>query len=164
MVPVELRKWGDRLHWHFAMQHLGDDEHGVWLAGAPGTVLQRGTEPPIVKPDAWVLLVPASGSWIASWNAEAGPEIYVDVTSRPEWRDGTLTAVDLDLDVVRRRDGTTVLLDEDEFADHRVRFGYPEAVVAAARRTADWLMETVAARAEPFDRVGARWLAAAGAG
>ena len=153
-----MEKWGGRLHWHFAMEHLGVDDHGVWLAGEPGTVLQRGAEPPRVKPDAWVLLVPVSGSWIASWNAEDGPEIYVDVTSVPEWRDGTLVAVDLDLDVVRERDGTTVLLDEDEFADHQVRFGYPPDVVEHAERTATWLMEAVAARVEPFDRVGRRWL------
>lgn len=33
--------------------------------------------------------------------------------------------VDLDLDVVRRFDGSAEILDEDEFAEHQVRYGYP---------------------------------------
>ena len=32
--------------------------------------------------------------------------------------------VDLDLDVIRMRDGG-ILDDEDEFAEHQVRYGYP---------------------------------------
>ncbi|WP_180935649.1 DUF402 domain-containing protein [Nocardioides ungokensis] len=36
-----------------------------------------------------------------------------------------LRAVDLDLDVVRGRTGRVWIDDEDEFAEHRVRFGYP---------------------------------------
>jgi hypothetical protein len=154
-----FRKWDGGLHWHFELEHLGEDEHGVWLGGGPGTVLRRGHQPPWVKPDAWVLLAPADGSWLSCWPKAGTDEIYVDVTSPPEWRDGTLTAIDLDLDVVRRPDGTTVLLDEDEFAEHQVRFGYPREVIEEAERTAKWLMEAVAARREPFDLAGPRWLA-----
>ncbi len=155
-----FRKWDGSLHWHFCMEHLGEDEHGVWLGGPPGTALQRGAEPLTVMQNPFALLAPAVGSWVASWNAGGNVEIYVDVTSVLEWEDGTLTTVDLDLDVVRHRDGTTALLDGDEFADHQVRFAYPRAVIEAAERTAAWLMEAVAARTEPFDRVGPRWLAA----
>ena len=153
-------KWDGSLHWHFSMEHLGDDEHGVWLGGPSGTELRRGADRPIVQRHAFALLAPASGSWIASWNGAGPVEVYVDVTSVPEWDGGTLTTVDLDLDVVRKWDGTTALLDEDEFADHQLRFGYPADVVEVAERTAKWLMEAVAARTEPFDRVGTRWLAA----
>ena len=87
-----LRKFDGSLHWHFSMDHLGDDEHGVWLGGPPGTVLQRGAEPPIVQQHAFALLVPASGSWIASWNTGGPYAVYVDVTTRPEWQNGTLQA------------------------------------------------------------------------
>ena len=40
--------------------------------------------------------------------------------------------VDLDLDVRRRRWGVIERLDDDEFAEHRVRFGYPDEVVTQA--------------------------------
>ncbi|WP_239162611.1 DUF402 domain-containing protein [Paractinoplanes rishiriensis] len=105
-------------------------------------------------------LVPADGCWIANWNADADTEmeIYVDVTDQPVWTGELVRAVDLDLDVVRLRDGTVELLDEDEFAEHQVRYGYPADVVARAQATAAELMARVRDRDEPFGDVGRAWL------
>ena len=66
--------------------------------------------------------------------------------------------VDLDLDVVRDRDGTVAVLDEDEFADHQVRFGYPAEFVERAQSTADHLVDALTNRIEPFDLRGQEWL------
>ena len=70
--------------------------------------------------------------------------------------------VDLDLDVRRRRSGEVELLDEDEFAAHRVRFGYPVEVVAAAEAAAQWLIASVRDRIEPFGVEYTHWLARVG--
>ncbi len=52
-----------------------------------------------------------------------------------------MTAVDLDLDVIRRWDGTIALLDEDEFAEHLLALRYPPEVVAAAEQSAQLCQE-----------------------
>ena len=44
------------------------------------------------------------------------------------------TCVDLDLDVIQRFDGGVFVDDEDEFAEHRTRYGYPAELVAEAER------------------------------
>ena len=72
-----------------------------------------------------------------------------------------VTAMDLDLDVVRCWDGRVAVLDEDEFAEHQVQLGYPAELIDQARVTCDWLVSTVAARAEPFGQASAAWLARA---
>ena len=66
---------------------------------------------------------------------------------------------DLDLDVSRTRSGAIVLLDEDEFAEHQLRYGYPAEVIAAAERTAAWLRTALDDR-EPFDHGYRAYLAA----
>jgi uncharacterized protein len=164
-MTVEMRftKWGGKLHWHYPVEPLGRDRHGWWLAGPEGTFFQRGDEEPIPRPHDYVLLVPADGEWIATWNAASDTEIYVDVSTRPVLRPGLIEAVDLDLDVIRRRDGRVLLLDEDEFAEHQVLYGYPPEVVDRARATAADLLARVSARVEPFRRSGRDWLARAGA-
>jgi hypothetical protein len=43
--------------------------------------------------------------------------------------------------------------DEDEFADHRVRFGYPADVVRLAATSCDQVQAAVAAGAPPYDGV-----------
>jgi hypothetical protein len=159
MVSVVFTKWGDRPHWHFDLHRLGEDAHGVWLAGPPGTRLQRADEPPTESTAGFVQLVPDRGDWVAVFNNDDWCEVYVDVTSTPRWVGSTVTCVDLDLDVIRNRDGSVELLDEDEFLEHQVRYAYPAELIEGARATAEWLLEAVAARREPFGGAGAVWLA-----
>jgi len=67
--------------------------------------------------------------------------------------------VDLDLDVVRRRsDGEAYIEDEDEFAEHQIRYRYPADVISHAEHTAQWLLAAVTARTEPFGSASEAWL------
>jgi len=161
-VVVEMRytKWGGKRHWRFAAQPLGSDEFGWWYGCPAGTVMRRGLEEPLVVSYDFVVLVPAEGRWIASWNSPAQRHysIYVDVTDRPVRENGLIEAVDLDLDVVRRWDGRVELLDEDEFEEHQFLYHYPADVIAQARATSGDLMRMVAEHHEPFGEVGEAWL------
>jgi protein associated with RNAse G/E len=56
--------------------------------------------------------------------------------------------------VVRYRDGRVEIIDEDEFEEHRVLFGYPAEVVATARATADQVANALVHRLEPFGAAG----------
>jgi predicted RNA-binding protein associated with RNAse of E/G family len=148
------------MHWHALLDRLGEDEHGVWLGAPLGTVWRRGSEPPTVDLPPHVVLVPHQNWWVATFNAAPAVfDVYVDLSTVSEWRGDLVTMVDLDLDVVRHRNGGTAeLLDEDEFAEHRVAFGYPDLVVGAATTTAEKLMAQVI-RDEPFTSAHQPWLA-----
>ncbi len=61
--------------------------------------------------------------------------------------------VDLDLDVIRRRGGAIELVDQDEFADHQVKYGYPPEVVSEAEQSASWLLAALESGDEPFARI-----------
>ncbi|GGS97442.1 UPF0374 protein [Planobispora rosea] len=158
-VNVVYRKFDGSLHWHHRGLLLGEDEHGVWTGCTAGSSGSRGHEPPVVWPHAFVMLFPRDQWWTAVFNAQPDKtEIYCDVTTVPEWNDGEVTMVDLDLDVIRMRDGRVFLDDEDEFEEHRVRYAYPADVIASARAAAEHLLEAVATRAAPF-AARPRWLA-----
>jgi hypothetical protein len=157
-LTMRFTKWGGAPHWHFPMEALGSDDHGAWFMVRAGTRLQRGVEPPITRPDGFVVLVPRHGSWIASWNHLDDVAVYVDVTTEPLADADCVTAVDLDLDVVRWRNGLVEVLDVDEFDSHQVDLGYPPDVVAGARATLVELVEAVEAEAPPFEATGQAWL------
>jgi protein associated with RNAse G/E len=146
------------------MRYLGQDDYGIWLGTGPGLRARRGSEPPIVVSHAHVKLLPEGSWWTATFNAEpASTEIYCDVTTPPRWPDpGQVTMADLDLDVLRLRAEQQVLIvDEDEFAEHHVRYGYPADVVSRASHAADWLQAAISAEAEPFASAYRTWLEAA---
>ncbi|GAA1902628.1 DUF402 domain-containing protein [Streptantibioticus ferralitis] len=158
-VRVVYTKYDGALHWHQYATRLGEDQHGVWLGCPAGNTAQRGHEPPITYDHAFVLLIPRDAWWTAVFNAAPHrTEIYCDISTVPQWRDGMVTMADLDLDVVRRRGGSLFVDDEDEFAEHRVRYGYPAEVVQSAEHAAQWLMKAIGEGVEPFGGGYLEWL------
>jgi len=161
-VRVVYTKYDGSLHWHQTTRYLGEDEHGIWVGARAGSTTQRGSEPPIVLDQPFVELIPNGQWWTAVFNgAPASTEVYCDIATPAQWRDdGEVTMVDLDLDVVRMRaDQRVLLLDEDEFAEHQVRYGYPREVIRQAERAAAWLQAAIRAHEEPFGRTYRYWLA-----
>src|SRR6476661_1495952 len=159
-----MTKWGDRPHWEFDAVLLGSDAHGDWIGIPRGTFMSRpGAE--YVAPVDQVGLVPAPGpdeqcGWLATFHAVGGPvQVYVDMTTLPVWDGPVLRAVDLDLDVVRGRDGDVVIDDEDEFAEHQVAFGYPPEIVALAEASRDRVRAAILAEEPPYDGRHEHWLA-----
>jgi protein associated with RNAse G/E len=149
-VRVVYRKYDGSLHWHQWMRYLDEDQYGLWLGVPAGSVSQRGEEPEVVVSQAFVLLLPRTDWWTATFNDEPqATEIYCDITTPVEVGAELVTMIDLDLDVVRRRDGTLYVDDEDEFAEHQVRYGYPDEVIQAARASCDQLVTAVVTE-EPF--------------
>ncbi len=144
------------------MRRLGDDEHGIWLGLPADSVMRKGHDREVPLPEAHVILFPRGQWWTAIFNAAPRrTEIYCDITTPPEWpSDAEVTMVDLDLDVLRKRGATLpILVDEDEFAEHQVDYGYPDEVIRSAQDAADWLMTAVAEGTGPFGGAHLRWLA-----
>jgi hypothetical protein len=163
-VHVEFAKWGGRRHWTYDAIRLGADEHGIWLGGPAGTDMDRPDQH-LVLEYASAVLVPPDRPWVAAFNADTRPdehtryEIYIDISTVPRWDGDTMTAIDLDLDVVRTWEGTVEILDEDEFAEHQILLGYPPELVAGAERSAAECRDLLLRGAEPFASTFRDWLA-----
>lgn len=173
LVRALFTKWDGRRHWEFNATVLGTDEYGVWTGLAPGDLLGRpGLE---VRLEAHSVTLFPHRSWhVATFNAPRAnfrSRIYVDMTTESIWANGdagaagrslpTVSAVDLDLDVIRRFDeygGELFVDDEDEFVEHQVAMAYPPAVVAATQASADAVLAAIADGTEPFGAVGPAWL------
>jgi len=160
MITVQFFKYPDVLHWRHEMQRLGEDQFGVWLGAPTGTVVQRGMEAPMTLDHPFVQLIPPASYWSLIYNGENHKyPLYIDIATTATWVDAQrVEMIDVDLDVVRYRDGSVALLDEDEFLDHQGRFNYPAWLVDRARTTAAELVMKVEAGVEPFGFVPGFWL------
>jgi protein associated with RNAse G/E len=154
-LRITYRKYDGSLHWHGVATRLGEDYHGVWAGAAPPSSWRRGDEPPVVFDQAWVVLLPRNAWWTATFNDKPeSTEIYCDIATPVRWLSASeATMVDLDLDVRRKRTGLVDIVDQDEFAAHQVRYGYPAHVIAEAERAAEWLQVALADGTEPFAHV-----------
>ncbi|MEU5671326.1 DUF402 domain-containing protein [Micromonospora sp. NPDC049089] len=161
MVRVIYRKYDGSAHRDYPARRLTEDDLGVWLGVPEGTESVYHGRPSVEK-IPFVLLVPHRAWWTGMFNPPPRTsEVYCDITTPARWEsDDTVHLIDLDLDVVRRRaTGLVELLDEDEFAEHRARFGYPEDVVAEAEAAAQRLLRALGDGTEPFATAYRKWLA-----
>jgi protein associated with RNAse G/E len=159
MVRVVYSKYDGSAHRDYPARRLAEDDLGIWLGVVKGTgSVYHGR--PSVEQIPFVLLVPHNAWWTGMFNPPPRTsEVYCDMATPARWEGDTVHIIDLDLDVVRRRDsGLVELLDEDEFDLHRDRFGYPEHVVTEARAASRWLFEALGNGTEPFATAYRKWL------
>jgi uncharacterized protein len=163
-VRVRYTKWGGHPHWECDTIRVGDDEWGAWLYSPTGTTLSRpGYAFDTEAPSITLISVdrPSTPTFWAWW---AGPPhlrfaIYEDVTTLPVWAaPDSVTMVDLDLDVIRLKNGEVEVHDEDEFEQHRLTYNYPAQICESALRTCAQIRAGQLADAEPYASVGWRWL------
>lgn len=166
-VRVAFTKFGGRPHWEFDGIRLGEDAFGVWVLLPQGNPVSRPGYS-IDNPVDAVTLFPREAPAVPIFyrTQDAPPEvqlsIYVDITTPPIWAGDSVTMLDLDLDVAQHIDGRILVLDEDEFAENQISYGYPVDLIALARASRDEVQLALQTGAEPYRSVGWEWLHSAG--
>jgi protein associated with RNAse G/E len=160
LVHIDMRKWRDHLHWQFDAHMIGKDKHGTWLHVPSDTIVKRGTGPSRPLGIGFVGLVPNDRWWVVEfYTSHPWHAVYVNIGTPPVWDGERVHQVDLDLDVVRKVDGSIVVLDEDEFAEHQARYSYPVDLINGARTAATEAVGHLQRREEPFGSASDAWIA-----
>jgi uncharacterized protein len=153
-IPVHSTKYDGSLHYRYPSTLVREEGDLLLLYMRPGTAIEsyRGAQ---VASNHTLQLYWSDRpynlhvSWYADWCPR---NHYVNIATPATWHDGSLRFVDLDLDVIwRSSTGEIILDDEDEFADHQVRFGYPPDLVERAIRSGAEVRDLIARRVYPFD-------------
>ncbi|MBN1680272.1 MAG: DUF402 domain-containing protein [Anaerolineae bacterium] len=157
MWRIEARKYDQRLHYTFPAVLVDDDGNLLQLKGEAGGIIDHRT-----RGRSWAFEAPFDMfAWRGRWyniyvNRNADHTLshfYCNVALPLVITGQTLVFVDLDLDLRIWPDGRIEVLDEDEFAEHTVLFGYPDDVQRTARQALDDILALWEQRCPPFDRV-----------
>ena len=78
-------------------------------------------------------LVPEHDPWVVEFYlSHPWHRVYVNIGTVPVVSGMVVSQIDLDLDVVLTVDGKVSVLDEDEFAEHQLHYGYPPDLIDLA--------------------------------
>jgi protein associated with RNAse G/E len=160
-VTVQFLKNPDRLHWGFEAGLLGEDGHGVWIGVPRGTKRWKGRDSVRPTTEDAVFCAPHEGWWHLHYNgATTQFSHFVDIVTPPMWVSRRrYEMVDLDLDVVRRQDGTVEIEDEDEFEIHQIEYGYTTEMIRRAEQQTELVVSWLSYGQEPFFETADSWLA-----
>ena len=153
-ITLNSTKYDRSLHYRYNAQLVHEEPGHIRMYVMPGTRIEsyRGA---MLATHHSLQLYWADRSynvhinWYSDWRPRSH---YVNIASPATWPDGRLHFIDLDLDVIwRAQTGEVILDDEDEFALHQVRFGYPTELIAECLRSSAEVREMIAGRVFPFD-------------
>lgn len=153
-ILVASTKYDGSPHYEFEADLVGADGPLIRCLDRAGTpwVGYRGEGR--IRYEATVLYFTDRWYNVSHFHEPAGPrgmEWYVNIGFPASLEDGVLRWVDLDIDVILDRSGVRVD-DEDEFEEHRHRFGYPDDVVERVLATRDEVLRLAESGAFPLDR------------
>jgi hypothetical protein len=158
-ISVESTKFDGSLHYRYTITVVADEGSQLRAWGPVGTLFQsyRGA---YQATRHFLMLHYLDRDWNLEvmWEPDWTPnKHYVNIALPSTWDDGTLRFVDLDLDISWWTDGSVRLLDEDEFAEHRKRFHYPQWLVDRAWAAVDEVRALISCRQPPFDGALYHW-------
>ncbi len=157
---IEIRgfKWPRRPTAVAHARLLGADHYGRWLGitqGHPWWAADHSRAG--VFELSFVKVVPSGTFWSACFH-QVDPVVDVDIVLPVRWDGNILEEVDLELDVLRNRDGHTDVRDRDQFEQTHAAWPMPADVIAQAEATCDQVYAWVEQGVEPFGIVGQAWL------
>lgn len=159
---MTLPKEGETIQIH-SYKHNGKI-HRVWQE----TLVLKGTRNIIIGGNERTLVTESDGrTWLTrepsicyfhaeNWFniicmlREDGVYYYVNMSSPFVYDDKSLKYIDYDLDVKVFPDMSYLILDEDEYAEHKEQMGYPEVIDQILQRNLTKLLGWVKQRKGPF--------------
>lgn len=76
---------------------------------------------------------------------------YCNINLPPIFENKVLDYIDLDIDVLVKKDLSFEILDEDEFEENSVRFQYQPELITKVNKNLDTLLSLIHTRSFPFD-------------
>jgi hypothetical protein len=162
-VTVYKRKYDGRVTRHLKGD-LVDTTGDGWLVVFHDMVGHGniwGGEYPSHGPWFVVAMLSEEMPLVVSFRFDAKRELYETYADAalPATRQGEeISFIDLEIDLVGHPDGTYFIKDVEDFEQHRVEYGYPDEVVAAAWQGIDFAETAWVARKFPFDGTAERLL------
>ncbi|WP_374713192.1 DUF402 domain-containing protein [Symbiobacterium terraclitae] len=155
-LQVQTYKYGGRKHYSYPARLIEQRHDCVNIHGPYGRPLNHPARSlvawPVPNESIEFHFTTRPYSVSAAWSGDGSfRHYYCNVSLPATLRDGVLSSVDLDLDLVVAPDLTYRVEDEDEFEEHRRALGYPEELVKLAREGLAELIRLVEERRFPFD-------------
>jgi protein associated with RNAse G/E len=152
-MRMHSTKYDGSLHYRYPVEVIDRSPDRLVTWTAPGAAVQsyRGAKTGVRNILSFFWLdrpYVLHALWDSAWQPQS---LYVDIATGTHWSEDTVGYVDLDLDVILKHDSPIVLLDdEDEFAEHRVKFDYPAELVAQCHDAVAVVRGFLERRERPF--------------
>ncbi|WP_256757961.1 DUF402 domain-containing protein [Cohnella sp. WQ 127256] len=152
-ISIQALKYGNHRHYEWNTTLLEKTEGYVFVLGHYGRELQHYTKGKIFTIDNWTIEFFSFDSWFTvSADIVDGriTQYYCNICKPAQMDGSTVSFVDLDIDLIYKN-GEWIVVDEDEFAVHSIKFSYPSDLIDRVWQELRGLQQLIARKGFPFD-------------
>ena len=156
----DTTKYDGSLHYRFESEVIDETETSLLLYSPPGIPMEsyKGSH----RPQRHVLTLFCKDhyhNYCVMWNKDWSPHIhYINILLPPRWDQTKVQAVDMDLDVLRPAEESTVYVDdEDEFELHKEKFRYPQDIIQRCVQEKEAMVKALQASKGILSKEAFRW-------
>jgi len=159
-IKIQSMKYGNHLHYEWETTLLEKTDSYIFVLGHKGRKLNHYTKGQVFTVDNWTIeFFPLDAWFTVSADVIDGElkQYYCNICEPPQFAGDLVTFVDLDIDLVYRN-GQWMVVDEEEFADHALKFSYPPELIKRVRMEQQGLEQRIKQGRFPFDGAIERWM------
>ncbi|HPJ22419.1 MAG TPA: DUF402 domain-containing protein [Clostridia bacterium] len=153
-ITMKAYKYDGRLHYEQELDFVDFNNGALVLAGRKGRKLRHYTRDTVFTFEEKTLEYFFEDRWYTAALVfdDSGKviHVYCNIALPAKIQDGTVSFVDLDIDVIVR-DGIIEVVDEDEFRLHKEIYGYGIEIEKRVYETVDLVKSTIINGEFPFN-------------
>lgn len=153
-VTIQAYKYGGRLHYEWPAEIIYQNEQYVMVLCRAGRALTHHTKGKTFTMPYPSIEIFFFDEWYTCAITFQSPErlmYYCNIAMPAELKEGALSFLDLDLDVLKEPDEDWKVVDRDEFIAHQKELNYPAELVARAELALEQLQQQIETKQFPFN-------------
>ncbi|MCM3749447.1 DUF402 domain-containing protein [Paenibacillus pasadenensis] len=153
-IPIQARKYGGIPHYEWETTLIEATGEYVLVKGERLRKLVHHSKGKTFIVDNPTLEFLPLNQWFTAsvqLHPNGALSYYCNICMPPADKNGFIEFIDLDIDIIKQPGGDWEVVDEDEFREHAIKFGYPAELIARTESERDLLLRLIKERNFPFD-------------
>ncbi|MFW5788196.1 MAG: DUF402 domain-containing protein, partial [Halanaerobiales bacterium] len=155
-IRIKSVKYDGQVHYEWSSEIVDKNKEYIVVQSKPGRELVHHSRGEIFTFDNPAIEIFSFRDWYtvsANFNENKVESYYCNICKPAQLKNGILSFLDLDLDLVKRKNEDWKVVDEDEFLENMQIYGYPEQLVKRIRRELNNLQDKLEKGEFPFNGI-----------
>ncbi len=156
-VEIMALKYGNKPHYRWESRILEQNKEYVVVGSRPGRTLKHFSREEEFQFNKWAVEFFFFNHWFTTavvMEDISGPEIdqyYCNIAQPARYENDRISFVDLDLDLIKKKNSSWQVVDKDDFQINQKRYDYPPELVQKTWQALNNLQERIASGEFPFN-------------
>lgn len=151
---VMVYKYNEKLHYQWEASIIEHTDKYILVYGTPERKLIHYTKGKIYDCDTYSIEYYPLDDWFTvniDIHDNGELDYYCNICMPAKFKQGNICFIDLDIDLIKNKQGDWTVVDEDEFEVNSIKMGYPKDIIENSKKSLNNLIFKIKQEEHPFN-------------